>query len=119
MNILKVKFQLQDGWEGIDAFLSRMYAFGRLAIVQQSDMFVKMCFPFLSVDEYSPSEPSAFGRGEYSPNEYSPDECSPSGRSSWLSYRQLWLFALRHFPVMDGQSPRRDKTKQSALRKGR
>lgn len=47
------------------------------------------------------------------------DRTSPSGRSSWLSYRQLWLFALRHFPVMDGQSPRRDKTKQSALHEGR
>jgi len=47
------------------------------------------------------------------------DQTSPSGRSSWLSYRQLWLFALRHFPVMDGQSPRRDKTKQSALHEGR
>jgi len=47
------------------------------------------------------------------------DRTLPSGRSSWLSYRQLWLFALRHFPVMDGQSPRRDKTKQSTLHKGR
>ncbi len=37
----------------------------------------------------------------------------------FVSYRQLWLFALRHFPVMDGQSPRRDKTKQSALHEGR
>ena len=51
MNILKVKFQLLDGWEGIDAFLSRMYAFGRLAIVQRSDVSVKMCFPFLSVEK--------------------------------------------------------------------
>ncbi len=47
------------------------------------------------------------------------DRTSPSGRSSWLSYRQLWLFALRHFPVMDGQSPRRDKTKLGALHEGR
>ena len=47
------------------------------------------------------------------------DRVLPSGRSSWLSYRQLWLFALRHFPVMDGQSPRRDKTKQSTLHEGR
>lgn len=47
------------------------------------------------------------------------DRTSPSGRSSWLSYRQFWLFALRHFPVMDGQSPRIDKTKQNALHEGR
>ena len=39
----------------------------------------------------------------------------PSSRSLWLSYRQLWLFALRHFPVMDGQLPRRDNTKESTL----
>ncbi len=47
------------------------------------------------------------------------DRTLPPGRSSWLSYRQLWLFALRHFPVMDGQSPRRDKAKQSTLHAGR
>ena len=47
------------------------------------------------------------------------DQMLPSGRSLWLSYRQLWLFALRHFPVMDGQLPRRDNTKESALHEGR
>lgn len=47
------------------------------------------------------------------------DRTSSSGRSSWLSYRQLWLFALRHFPVMDGQSPRRVRAKQSTLPPGR
>ena len=38
---------------------------------------------------------------------------SPSGDSFWLSYRQLFLFALRHFPVMDGQAPRKDAPRQS------
>lgn len=38
----------------------------------------------------------------------------PSGDSFWLSYRQLFLFSLRHFPVMDGQAPRKDTTKQSS-----
>lgn len=28
-----------------------MCAFGRLAVIQQSDMFVKMCFPFLSIEK--------------------------------------------------------------------
>ena len=42
-------------------------------------------------------------------NEFtSKDRTSPSGDSFWLSYRQLFLFALRHFPEMDGQSPRKD-----------
>ena len=38
--------------------------------------------------------------------------------ASWLSYRQLWLCALRHFPVMDGQAPRRDVGKQNSWKSG-
>ena len=51
INILKVKLQLQDGWKGIDVFLSRMRAVGRLTIVQQSDISVKIYFLFLSVEK--------------------------------------------------------------------
>ena len=47
------------------------------------------------------------------------DRTSSSDGSSWLSYRQLWLFALRHFPSMDGQLPRRDMAQQSILHAGR
>lgn len=39
---------------------------------------------------------------------------SSSLPSSWASYRQLWLFALRHFPVMGGQAPRKTNAKESA-----
>ena len=51
MNILEVEFQLQSGWEGVDALPSRMCAFSRFASVQQFDVSVKMCFPFLSVEK--------------------------------------------------------------------
>ena len=41
-----------------------------------------------------------------------------SSHASWLSYRQLWLFALRHFSVMDGQKPRKDIGKPNAWQSG-
>ena len=44
----------------------------------------------------------------------SEDRTSPSGNSFWLSYRQIFLFSLRHFPVMDGQALRKDVAKQSS-----
>lgn len=37
---------------------------------------------------------------------------SSSGlQARWHSYRQLWLFTWRHFPVMIGQAPRKDDRK--------
>ena len=51
MNILKVEFQLQDGWESFDTLRSRMGAFGRFAIVEPLDVVVDTCFPFFSVEE--------------------------------------------------------------------
>ena len=43
------------------------------------------------------------------------DRPGPSSlSSSWTSYRQLWLFALRHFPVMGGEAPRKRKARESA-----
>lgn len=48
----------------------------------------------------------------------SEDRTSPSGDAFWLSYRQLFLFALRHFPEMDGQSPRKDAPKQNTPSSG-
>jgi hypothetical protein len=33
---------------------------------------------------------------------------STSSYASWVAYRVLWLFVLRHFPRMDGQAPRKD-----------
>lgn len=32
-------------------------------------------------------------------------------QARWHSYRQLWLFTWRHFPVMIGQAPRKDNRK--------
>lgn len=51
MDILEVEFHLQNGWEGVDPFRSRMWAFGSFATVQPLDVFVDMCFPFFSVEE--------------------------------------------------------------------
>jgi hypothetical protein len=51
MDILKVEFHLQYGWEGVDAFSSRMCAFSRFATVKHLDVSVNMCFPFFSVEE--------------------------------------------------------------------
>ena len=51
MDILKVEFHLQYGWEGVDAFSSRMCAFGHFATVKHLDRSVNMCLPFLSVEE--------------------------------------------------------------------
>ncbi|KAL2056560.1 hypothetical protein ABVK25_002954 [Lepraria finkii] len=36
------------------------------------------------------------------------------GDSFWLSYRQVFLFSLRHFPAMDSQAPRKDVATQSS-----
>jgi hypothetical protein len=46
------------------------------------------------------------------------DRILPSGDSYWSSYRQVWLAALRHFPVMDGQAPRKDTAQQSSSDSG-
>lgn len=51
MNILKMEFKLQDGWEDVDTFPSRMCAFDRFAVVQLLDMSVDMSFSLLSVEE--------------------------------------------------------------------
>jgi len=51
MDILKVELHLQYGWEGVDAFSSRMCAFGRFATVKHLDVSVNMRFPFFSVEE--------------------------------------------------------------------
>ena len=51
MDVLKVEFHLQDGWESVDASSSRMYALGRFATVKHLDVPVNMCFPFFSVEE--------------------------------------------------------------------
>ena len=51
MNILKVEFHLQDGWESLDTFRSRMWAFGGFAAVQLLDVVVDMSSPSFSVDE--------------------------------------------------------------------
>jgi len=48
----------------------------------------------------------------------SEDRTLPSGNSFWLSYRQVFLFSLRHFPAMDGQAPRKDVAKQSSSHPG-
>jgi len=43
---------------------------------------------------------------------------SSSGfQARWHSYRQLWLFTWRHFPVMIGQAPRKDNRKAQGGRK--
>ena len=46
------------------------------------------------------------------------DRTMSSGDSFPLSYRQLFLFTLRHFPAMDGQAPRKDVAKQSSPNSG-
>jgi Protein of unknown function (DUF3723) len=51
--------------------------------------------------------------------EFTSEDRTLSGSyASWLSYRMLWLFTLRHFPVMDGQAPRKDIGKQNTWRPG-
>ena len=49
----------------------------------------------------------------------SEDRMLPSGNSFWPSYRQIFLFSLRHFPEMDGQAPRKDIAKQSSPHPGK
>ena len=51
MDVLKVEFHLQDGWESVDAFSSRMCASGRFTTVKHLDVSVNMCFPFFSVEK--------------------------------------------------------------------
>jgi hypothetical protein len=51
MNILKVEFHLQDGWESLDTFRSRMWAFGGFAAVQLLDVVVNIASPSFSVEE--------------------------------------------------------------------
>jgi hypothetical protein len=51
MDILEVKFHLQNGWEGVDAFRSQMWAFGSFSTVQPLDVSVDMCFPSFSAEE--------------------------------------------------------------------
>jgi hypothetical protein len=46
------------------------------------------------------------------------DRTLSGSHASWLLYRMLWLFTLRHFPVMDGQAPRKDIGKQNTWRPG-
>jgi hypothetical protein len=46
------------------------------------------------------------------------DQTFSSGNSFWVSYRQVFLFSLRHFPAMDGQAPRKDAAKQSSPHPG-
>lgn len=36
-------------------------------------------------------------------------------RAHWNAYRQLWLFAMRHFPEMTGHPPRKDISKLKPL----
>ena len=48
-----------------------------------------------------------FGRPECSQRQ---DEMS-GDLAHWKAYRQLWIFALRHFPEMTGHSPRKDVSK--------
>jgi hypothetical protein len=38
--------------------------------------------------------------------------------ASWLAYRMFWLRTLRHFPVMNGQAPRRDIGKRNLWQPG-
>ena len=51
MDVLKVEFHLQDGWESVDTFSSRMCASGRFTTVKHLDVSVNMCFPFFSVEK--------------------------------------------------------------------
>jgi hypothetical protein len=52
--------------------------------------------------------------------EFTPDDRTLTGLdASWVSYRVLWLFALRHWPVMDGhQTPRKDIGKPNTWESG-
>ena len=52
-----------------------------------------------------------FDRAECSQRQ---DEAS-GDRAHWKAYRQLWMFALRHFPEMTGNSPRKDVSKPKPL----
>lgn len=52
MNILKVKFYLQNGWESLDTFRSRMWAFGGFAAVQLLDVVVNITSSSFSVEEF-------------------------------------------------------------------
>ena len=49
---------------------------------------------------------------------YRERELSSSSYSSWVSYRVIWLFALRHFPGMDRQAPRQDIGKPNMWQPG-
>ena len=51
MDIMEVQFYLQDGWESLETFRSRMWVFGGFAAFQPSDVFVNMCFPFFLIGE--------------------------------------------------------------------
>ncbi len=46
-----------------------------------------------------------------SENTQIPRSSNSGFQARWHSYRQLWLFAWRHFPVMTGQAPRKDARK--------
>lgn len=51
--------------------------------------------------------------------EFSLEDRTFSGsHASWVAYRVLWLLTLRHFPVMDGQAPRKDIGKQNTWQPG-
>jgi hypothetical protein len=51
--------------------------------------------------------------------EFTSEDRTFSGpHASWVSYRVLWLLTLRHFPVMDGQAPRRDVGKHNTWQPG-
>ncbi len=51
MNILKMKFHLQNELKSVDAFQPRMKAFDRFAIVQSLDVSIHMCFSFFSIEK--------------------------------------------------------------------
>jgi hypothetical protein len=46
------------------------------------------------------------------------DRTFSSSYASWVAYRVLWLLALRHFPEMDGQAPRKDIGKRVTRKPG-
>ncbi|KAH8792221.1 hypothetical protein F5882DRAFT_290887, partial [Hyaloscypha sp. PMI_1271] len=48
----------------------------------------------------------------------SDDRTFSSSYASWVAYRVLWLLALRHFPEMDGQAPRKDIGKRVTRKPG-
>lgn len=41
-----------------------------------------------------------------------------SSEARWNSYRQLWLFAWRHFPEMTGNAPRKDPRRPKPAKVG-